>query len=65
MAERERPPSGRAKKIESGQTRQIVRDARVKPLIDETLASLDRGEGTPWRKGEALERIKTDGRTVS
>jgi Arc/MetJ-type ribon-helix-helix transcriptional regulator len=35
-----------------------VDDAWAKPLIDEALEALDRGEGTPWRKGEALERIK-------
>jgi antitoxin ParD1/3/4 len=35
-----------------------IDDAWAKPLIDEALAALDRGEGTPWRKGEALERIK-------
>jgi Arc/MetJ-type ribon-helix-helix transcriptional regulator len=35
-----------------------INDAWVKPLTDEALAALDRGEGTPWRKGEALERIK-------
>jgi antitoxin ParD1/3/4 len=35
-----------------------IDDTWAKPLIDEALAALDRGEGTPWRKGEALERIK-------
>jgi antitoxin ParD1/3/4 len=37
---------------------EAVDDAWAQPLIDEALAALDRGEGTPWRKGEALERIK-------
>jgi antitoxin ParD1/3/4 len=35
-----------------------IDDRWAKPLIDEALAALDRGEGTPWRKGEALARIK-------
>ena len=35
-----------------------IDDSWAKPLIDEALAALDRGEGTPWRKGEALEWIK-------
>jgi Arc/MetJ-type ribon-helix-helix transcriptional regulator len=33
-------------------------DAWAKPLIDEALEALDKGEGTPWRKGEILEKIK-------
>jgi antitoxin ParD1/3/4 len=33
-------------------------DSWAKPLIDEALEALDRGEGTPWRKGEALAKIK-------
>ncbi len=37
---------------------EAVDDAWAKPLIDEALEALDRGEGTPWRKGEALEKIK-------
>ncbi len=37
---------------------EVIDDAWAKPLIDEALSALDRGEGTPWRKGEALERIK-------
>jgi antitoxin ParD1/3/4 len=39
---------------------EAIDDAWTKPLIDEALAALDRGEGTPWRKGEALERIKAN-----
>jgi Arc/MetJ-type ribon-helix-helix transcriptional regulator len=35
-----------------------IDDAWAKPLIDEALEALDRGEGTPWRKGETLEKIK-------
>jgi Arc/MetJ-type ribon-helix-helix transcriptional regulator len=35
-----------------------IDDAWAKPLIDDALEALDRGEGTPWHKGEALERIK-------
>ena len=33
-------------------------DTWVRPLIEDGLAALDRGEGTPWRKGEALDMIK-------
>ena len=33
-------------------------DSWVKPLVEEALEALDRGEGTPWRKGEALEKLK-------
>jgi Arc/MetJ-type ribon-helix-helix transcriptional regulator len=33
-------------------------DAWAKALVDEALQALDRGEGTPWRKGEALDKIK-------
>jgi Arc/MetJ-type ribon-helix-helix transcriptional regulator len=32
-----------------------IDDSWAKPLIGEALEALDRGEGTPWRKGEALE----------
>jgi Arc/MetJ-type ribon-helix-helix transcriptional regulator len=35
-----------------------IDDSWAKPLVDEALQALDRGEGTPWRKGEALEKIK-------
>jgi antitoxin ParD1/3/4 len=35
-------------------------DTWAKPLIDEALQALDRGEGTPWRKGEALVKIKAN-----
>jgi antitoxin ParD1/3/4 len=37
---------------------EAIDDNWVKPLIDEALDALDRGEGTPWRKGEALDKIK-------
>ena len=36
----------------------IADDTWAKPLVEEALAALDRGEGTPWRKGQALEKIK-------
>jgi len=35
-----------------------IEDSWALPLIDEALEALDRGEGTPWRKGEALGKIK-------
>jgi Arc/MetJ-type ribon-helix-helix transcriptional regulator len=35
-----------------------IDDSWAKPLINEALEALDRGEGTPWRKGEVLEQIK-------
>jgi len=37
---------------------EAIDDSWAKPLIDEALEALDRGEGTPWRKGEVLEKIK-------
>ena len=40
------------------QAHDAIDDAWAKPLVDEALAALDRGEGTPWRKGEVLEKIK-------
>ncbi|MBX9588112.1 MAG: hypothetical protein K2X43_02335 [Hyphomonadaceae bacterium] len=40
------------------QAQEAIDDAWAKPLIDEALNALDRGEGTPWRKGEMLEKIK-------
>lgn len=40
------------------QVQDAVDDDWAKPLIEEALAALARGEGTPWRKGEVLERIK-------
>ncbi len=40
------------------QAQDDIDDSWAKPLIDEALEELDRGEGTPWRKGEALEKIK-------
>src|SRR5262245_17836532 len=36
----------------------IADDTWAKSLVEEALAALDRGEGTPWRKAEALEKIK-------
>jgi antitoxin ParD1/3/4 len=35
-----------------------IDDQWAKPLIDEALAALDRGERTPWQKGDALNAIK-------
>lgn len=40
------------------QAQDAIDDSWAKPLIDEALEELDRGEGTPWRMGEALEKIK-------
>jgi Arc/MetJ-type ribon-helix-helix transcriptional regulator len=40
------------------QAQDEIDDGWAKPLIDEALEELDRGEGTPWRKGEALEKVK-------
>jgi Arc/MetJ-type ribon-helix-helix transcriptional regulator len=40
------------------QAQDAVDDGWAKPLIEEALQALDRGEGAPWRKGEVLERIK-------
>ena len=45
------------------QAQDVVDDGWAKARVDEALAALDRGEGTPWRKGEALERIKSRSRT--
>lgn len=42
------------------QAQDAIDDAWAKPLIDEALDALDRGEGTPWRKGEVLQKIKAD-----
>ncbi len=33
-------------------------DTWAKPMIAEALEALDRGEGTPWVKGEALKKLK-------
>ena len=40
------------------QVQDVIDDAWAKPLVEEALEALDRGEGTPWRKGEALAKIK-------
>lgn len=40
------------------QAQEALDDGWAKPLVDEALQALDRGEGAPWRKGEVLERIK-------
>ena len=40
------------------QAQDAIDDGWAKPLIDEALEELDRDGGTPWRKGEALEKIK-------
>lgn len=40
------------------QAEDAIDDGWVKPLIEEALAALDRGEGTPFRKGEVLRKIK-------
>ena len=40
------------------QAEDAVDDHWAKPLVAEALASLERGEGSPWRPGEALARIK-------
>lgn len=42
------------------QVQDAIDDAWARPLIDEALGALGRGEGTPWRKGEVLEKIKAD-----
>ena len=47
-----------ASAVASLQAQEAMEDSGVKPLIDEALQALDRGEGTPWRKGEVLESIK-------
>jgi Arc/MetJ-type ribon-helix-helix transcriptional regulator len=51
-----------AEAVEAAVTRlqadEAIDDQWVKPLVDEALEVLDRGGGTPWRKGEALVRIK-------
>jgi antitoxin ParD1/3/4 len=44
------------------QAQEALDDTWAKPLIDDALAALDRGEGTPWRKGEALEKIRASRR---
>jgi antitoxin ParD1/3/4 len=44
------------------QAQEALDDTWAKPLIDDALEALDRGEGTPWRKGEALEKIKARSR---
>jgi hypothetical protein len=40
------------------QAQESIDDIWAKPLIDEALDALDRGEGTEWRKGEVLQKIK-------
>ena len=40
------------------QAQEAIDDNWAKPLIDEALEALDRGEGSEWRKGEVLEKIK-------
>ena len=42
------------------QAQDAIDDGWAKPLIEEALDALDRGEGTPWRRGEVLEKIKAD-----
>ena len=42
------------------QAQDAIDDGWTKPLIEEALDALDRGEGTPWRRGEVLEKIKAD-----
>ena len=37
----------------------VTDDAWAKPFVDDALAALERGEGTPWKKGAALRTIKT------
>lgn len=36
----------------------IADDAWTKPLIDEAVTALDQGHGSPWRRGDALKKIK-------
>ena len=41
------------------QAEERVDDLWAKPLIEEALDALNRGEATPWRPGEALARLKS------
>jgi Arc/MetJ-type ribon-helix-helix transcriptional regulator len=43
-----------ASAVASLQAQDAIEDGAAKALLDEALEALDRGEGTPWRKGEAL-----------
>ena len=45
------------------QAQEAFDDTWAKPLIDDALQALDRGEGTPWRKGEVLQKIKASRRS--
>jgi antitoxin ParD1/3/4 len=49
---------GIASAVAGLQAQEAIDDNWAKPLIDEALDALDRGEGSKWRKGEALEKIK-------
>jgi Arc/MetJ-type ribon-helix-helix transcriptional regulator len=40
------------------QAQDAMDDSWAKPLIDEALQALDRGEATSWRKDEMLDKIK-------
>jgi Arc/MetJ-type ribon-helix-helix transcriptional regulator len=47
-----------ASAVASLQAQDAIDDNWAKPLVDEALQALDRGEGAAWRKGEVIERIK-------
>ena len=47
-----------ASAVASLQAQESIEDGGIKSLIDAALRALDRGEGTPWRKGEVIENIK-------
>jgi Arc/MetJ-type ribon-helix-helix transcriptional regulator len=40
------------------QVEEAADDAWTRAFIEEAIEALDKGEGTPWRKGEVLEKIK-------
>jgi Arc/MetJ-type ribon-helix-helix transcriptional regulator len=52
---------GIASAVAELQAQDSIDDGWAKPLVDEALEALDRGEGTPWQKGQALQRIKDRG----
>ena len=39
------------------QAEEALDDTWAKPLVEEALAELDRGESTPWREGDILAQI--------
>jgi Arc/MetJ-type ribon-helix-helix transcriptional regulator len=41
------------------QAGELIDDHWARSLVAEAISALDRGEGTPWVKGEALAKMKS------